>query len=544
MGCFLDAGGSPGREGRVESRVGERGNVKKAIVLGLGFLVAACSSEADPPETPTPGTETVAVIPLAPLGDVKTTVDRTYSPKRAPQKASAGPNPSLPESLEGYVSQGFGELVEGKGEAYVTRKFASDAPPPAGPNAKRLVRFAHIPDLQLLDDESPTRLGNFDSPDLTDAALRPQDAYLCRMTNAAVRTINALHKKEPFAFTLLGGDNADSAQTNEVDWVLGILSGSERVKCDSGADDDPVKGPNNDGKDPFKADGLAMPWKWVTGNHDVLVQGNLGVGDVKRREALGTASSSGTRHYENGLNGAVTRDDVVADERRALLDRKALMSKLASHGDGHGLGAAEKESGRATYTFDVEGTPLRFLVIDTAADSGGADGLIRRSEIDRVIKPALDKAKAENKLVVLSSHHAQQNLTKNGGTFGTDVPDPVLPQDWTDFLGGYPNVVFSMVGHTHAHRVRPITTSGGRGYWEVMTSAIADFPHEFRVVEIFDQDNGFLMLRGTCVDFATDGDDVAAEGRKRGVIDLVSGWTPGGVGTADDRNVELWIKKP
>lgn len=519
--------------------------MKRAIVLGLGLFVAACSSEADPPDPTPDGGGPTAVVPLAPLGDVVTTVERTYALGRAPQKSSAGPNPALPENLKGYYDQGFGTVVEGPGEPYTTRKIGDETPPAPGPNAKRLVRFAHVPDFQIADDESPTRLGNFDAPELTDAALRPQDAYLCRMANASVRTINALHKKDPFSFTLLGGDNADSAQTNEVDWVLGVLSGAERVECDSGNDDDPIAGPNNDGKDPFAADGLAMPWKWVTGNHDVLVQGNLGVGDVKKREALGVSSSAGTRHYNDGLDGAVTRDDVVADEKRALLDRKALMAKVAGDKDGHGIGAAEKESGRATYTFDVEGTSLRFLVIDTAADAGGADGLLRRSEIDRVIKPALDKAKADGKFVVLASHHAQSSLTKNGGTFGTDAPDPVLPEDWATFLASYPNVVFSMVGHTHANRVREIKTPGGRGYWEVMTSSVADFPHQLRVVEIFDQDNGWLMLRGTCVDMAVDGDAVAAEGKKRGTTDVESGWTPAtGQGKPDDRNVELWIKKP
>lgn len=516
--------------------------MKRAIVTSLGALVVACSSVADPEGVP--GPQPTEVVPLAPLGPVKTTTDRTYSPKRAPQKAVAGKNPSHPDAYAAYLAEGFGELVEGAGEPYVMRTLGGEMVPTPGPNPKRLVRFVHMPDLQILDDESPTRLGNFDAPELTDAALRPQDGYLCRMANAAVRTVNVLHKADPIAFTLLGGDNADSAQTNEVDWVLGVLSGAERIECDSGADDDPVAGPNNDGKDPFKADGLAMPWKWVTGNHDVLVQGNLGVGDVKRREALGVTPNGGTRHYENGLLGAVSREDVVADEKRALLDRKALMSKVASHGDGHGLGPAERESGRATYTFDVDGTPLRFLVIDTAADSGGADGLLRRSEIDRVIKPALDKARADQKLVVLASHHAQASLTKNGGTFGTDAPDPVLPEDWATFLGGYPNVVFSMVGHSHEHKVREIKTPGGRGYWEVMTAAIADYPHQFRVVEIFDQDNGYLMLRGTAVDYAAEGDAVAAEGRRRGVVDLEAGWTPGGVGKKDDRNVELWIKKP
>ena len=67
------------------------------------------------------------------------------------------------------------------------------------------------------------------------------------MANASVRTINALHAKDPFAFTLMGGDNADSAQTNEVEWVLSILSGAPSVECDSGDDNDPVPGADNDG---------------------------------------------------------------------------------------------------------------------------------------------------------------------------------------------------------------------------------------------------------------------------------------------------------
>jgi hypothetical protein len=81
-----------------------------------------------------------------------------------------------------------------------------------------------------------------------------------------------------------------------------------------------------------------------------------------------------------------------------------------------------------------------------------------------------------------------------------------------------------------------------------MTSAIADYPHQFRVIEIFDQDNGWIMMRATCVDLATAGDPVAEEGRKLGVIDFVSGWVGGkngdGPGKDEDRNVELWIKKP
>jgi 3',5'-cyclic AMP phosphodiesterase CpdA len=360
-----------------------------------------------------------------------------------------------------------------------------------------------------------------------------------------VRTINALHAKDAFAFTLLGGDNADSAQTNEVDWVLGILSGADNVECDSGDDDDIVPGPDNDGKDPFKADGLKMPWKWVTGNHDILVQGNLKTDDANKEKVLGTEANGGTRRYDNANKGLVERGDfVIKDPKRALLSRTDLMAKVRAHGDGHGLTDAEKASGRATYTFDIENSSFRVLVIDTAHENGGSDGVIKQSQVDQTIKPLLDKAKAEGKWIILSSHHAASSLGDGSGLGGEKSPEALTEAQWTTFLGQYDNVLFSMVGHSHQHRVVPIKPATGHAYWEVMTSAIADFPHQFRVVELFDQDNGWIMLRGTCVDFSVDGDPIAAEGKRRGVIDFTSGWLPTKTIQPSDKNVEVWIKKP
>lgn len=479
------------------------------------------------------------------LVEALTTVDRTFVPRTPRQSPESGPNPSLVEPLADYLGRGFGEIDPGPGDAYVTRVIDDSAAPAPGPNAKRLVRFVHLADLQLADDESPTRLGQFDGSGATSSALRPQDAYLCHMANAAVRTINALHGKDPIAFTLMGGDNADSAQTNEVDWVLGILTGADDVECDSGDDDDLVPGPDNDGKDPFKAEGLKMPWKWVTGNHDILVQGNLKTDSGNREKALGTEANGGTRRYDDGLAGFVERGDfVVPDPRRALLSRIEVMNKVGSHGDGHGLGAAEKASGHATYAFDVEGTPLRVLVLDTAHENGGSEGVIKQSEVDAVIKPLLDKAKAEGKWVILSSHHAASSLGDGTGLGGEIAPGALTTAQWTSFIGAYDNVLFSMVGHSHRHRVTPIKPATGHPYWEVMTSAIADYPHQFRVVEIFDQDNGWVMLRATAVDFSVEGDPIAAEGKKRGVVDFTAGWLPTDDVGAADKNVEIWIKKP
>ncbi len=521
------------------------------------LLAIACSSTKD--DGGGGGSSSGTVTPpekykptvLAPLTSAPTTLETRYSPTHAAQKYTDGPNPAAPDALATYLEKGFGEQTAGPGEQYIRRVIDDSTPPAAGTNAKRILRFVHMADLQLSDDESPTRVGTLDAAGFTSSALRPQDAYICRMTNAAVRTINALSKKDPIAFTLMGGDNADSAQTNEVDWVLQILSGSPSVECDSGIDDDPIKGPDNDGKDPFVAEGLAMPWLWVTGNHDVLVQGNVAPNESNRLTAVGDNANNGTRLYSANrsdglLPGAITTDVVPIDAKRALLSPVDLLAKVGGDKDGHGLDARAKSSGKATYTKDIDGTNFRFLVIDTAHASGGADGVITQRHVDEVIKPALDKAKQDGKWVILASHHAHTSLTPEGGALGTKEPDAILPDGWKDFLGQYSNVVFSMVGHSHEHRVRAVKpTTAGHAYWEVMTSAIADYPHQFRVVEIYDQDNGWLMMRTHAVDLAVEGDPVAAEGRRRGVVDQLSGWLPGdGRGTPEDRNVELWIKKP
>lgn len=490
------------------------------------------------------GTSTPSAPSLPPLANAPTTLDQTIAPRIARVASPTAEDPAQPPAaLADLLAQGYGDTIVGPGDPIVTQVIDGTTPPAPGPNAKRLLRFAHLADLQIADDESPTRLGSLDTATITNSALRPSDEYLCRMTNAAVRTINALHRKDAFAFTLMGGDIADSAQTNEIEWALGMLSGSPFVKCDSGTVDDPIPGPNNDGKDAFAAEGLAMPWKWVTGNHDVLVQGNFTVAG-REQAVLGSAADGGTRDYANGDNGAIEGSTAALDPKRALLSRTALMTKVSADKDGHGLGQNEIQSGRATYTFDVDGTPLRFLILDTAHEGGDSEGVITQRQVDGQIRALLDQAKADGKWVVLASHHAASNLSNGGGLGGTVEPDALTTDQWGTLLGNYDNVLFSMVGHSHRNRVQAVKTSATHSYWEVMTAAIADWPHEFRTVEIYDQDNGWVMLRSVAVDFSTDGDPVAAEGKRRGTADYTSAWLPVDDITPKDKNVELWIKKP
>ncbi len=170
-------------------------------ILAASVTVTACTSNAteglvsgSDPSTEPPSETRPLPTAMPALASAVTTVEANFTPKTARHSYSEGPNPAAsPDELDRYLSNGYGDVNPAPGLAYVTRTMDGSTPPAAGPGAKRIARFAHLADLQLADDESPARFGMLDSAGATCGALRPQDPYLCRMANAAVRTINALH---------------------------------------------------------------------------------------------------------------------------------------------------------------------------------------------------------------------------------------------------------------------------------------------------------------------------------------------------------------
>ncbi len=476
---------------------------------------------------------------------------QTIVATHAVEPTRLSPSSAEPDVLQQELAAGYGASALGPGEPLVDRTSDGSPPPAPGPNRKRLLRFVHTADFQLADDESPTRLASLDGAPPLDAAFRPQEGYACRILNAVVRTIDRLHQDDPLDFVLLGGDNVDNAQDNELDWVLALLGGAPSLACDSGDADDPVPGPNNDGKDPFVPEGLAVPFYWVTGNHDVLVQGNFSVDDGRVSQATSDTPSGGTRDYR-AKGAPVTRDPIVPDAKRIEMRRAQMIAKVSAHVGragpaGHGLSDYAKSSGKAFYTVDLGASNVRLLVLDTAAESGGSEGVLHQKDLDAFVRPELDRAKAEGKWVFLASHHATDRLLDGEGLGGTKQDDAVLGPAWERIVTSYPNVLASFVGHAHRHRVRAITPpapSTDPGFWELQSAAIADFPSQFNVVELWDEDDGWLTLRVTAVNYATEGDPVAATGRTLGILDYTTGSMNGGAGTAGDRNVVVWRRKP
>jgi 3',5'-cyclic AMP phosphodiesterase CpdA len=481
--------------------------------------------------------------PLPALSKAPLTTETTLVPKTTPVTADLSKNVRLPDDMDAFLSEGYGDYTTAPGEPVLPRTLDDSTPPAAGPNAKLVARFVHFTDTQLADDESPARIVNGDGPlSPTSGAFRPQEGHECRIMNAAVRTVNRLSEDSKIDFVLLGGDNADNAQTNEVDWVLSILSGAESVECDSGDDDDPMSGGNNDPKDPFIAEGLTMPWLWVTGNHDVLNQGNFPP-ESMTPEYVGTSCSTGTRDWSQP-GGPVYVGDVVADDRRTPLSGENLMTKVKADGDGHGITDDDVASGYAYYTADIPGTNLRILAMDTAARTGSADGLIHQSDLDDFIVPALDQAAIDGKIVIVTSHHSSAQLTDGVGFGGITQADAITPDDLRAALASHPNVLMHLAGHTHHHKATKIDVLGVSSYWEVESAALADWPNQLRMIEIWDQDNGFYSIRMIALDYQTENDPIAEDGRERSIVDYTAGWIGSGAGETTDRNVELYVPKP
>jgi hypothetical protein len=259
-------------------------------------------------------------------------------------------------------------------------------------------------------------------------------------------------------------------------------------------------------------------------------------------QAVGGTSTTGFTDWTQP-GGVVRSGDDVPDAQRKPLMRAEMLPTIAADADGHGLSGASV-AGRSCYTHDVAGTPLRFIVHDTAAEGGGSDGVVRKSVVDSFLKPALDAALAAGKWVVLASHHPLTSLSDGSGADAETQADAMAPADFLALLGGYPNIVLGVTGHTHENLVSWLATSTGAGFWEFQTSSLVEFPNQMRLVEIADEDNGLLSFTLVGVDFATDDDPVAEEARHLSVLDHTSGWGGGAVGTTEDRNVILYAKKP
>ena len=442
---------------------------------------------------------------------------------------------------------------------------------------------------------------------------RPQEALNTHAIDATLRTVNGLTGPVTGLAPQLAvttGDAIDNAQWNELQAFLALFDGGtvsfggryHGVQAQHWPDDMFWKpdGHGPDGPDLFRrefgfphhpglldaalrdfpAAGLAMGWLSCFGNHEALNQG-VGVQTPGLHAALTGAAKPValpddfdhddalrifTEQPEVFMSGP-TRPVPASADRRPVSRSEFVAAHFAAGARpaGHGFTERNLRDGTAYYAHDTPA--VRLIALDTACLAGGADGCIDAGQA-RWLESALAEVHSAyrgpgeatvrtgnaDRLVVVFSHHGIDQLTNTRLAHAGPEGVPLLTgAEITGLLHRYPNVVLWLSGHTHTNAVtpRPDPASPGRGFWEVTTCAVVDWPCQTRMVEITECD-GELAIVCTMVDHgappAADamltGDDFAALHRELAANMPFLGADSGRDGSPADRNVVLRLPAP
>ena len=527
---------------------------KICLVFWVGMLIfssSGCSTNVVRDQSQPEG------CPIA--SDVFTTLQRTVVP---------GPKPTSPihlDEVSKYKQYGYGNWTFGEPLKSVMRTDIMSALYDGAAVTKKakLLNFFTISDIHITDKESPSQLIYLQRLHETlpvGASLYSGIMlYTTHVLDAAVQTINALHKQKPFDFGISLGDTCNNTQQNELRWYIDVLDGKV-ITPSSGAH---LGAGTIDYQKPYKAAGLdkTIPWYQALGNHDHFWIGSIPVdhglrkdlrqsyitdevfatGDILKNPAL----INNRDYYMGVLDGSTPYGDikyagpvkdfakppkVTADPDRRSLSREQWIGeffKTSSSPKGHGFNQSNIKTGFACYTFEPKSNiPLKVIVLDdTQREDDGSADIHGHGFLDQVrwdwLKKELDKGQAEGKLMVIAAHvPIDVEVTGPRSEMGwwTDPKNAVTLPNLIAELQSHPNFIMWISGHRHLNTVKAFISpdpvnAPEKGFWQVETSSLRDFPQQFRTFEIYLNSDNTISIVTTDVDPAVKDGSPAAKSR-------------------------------
>ncbi|MFZ2959062.1 MAG: TIGR03768 family metallophosphoesterase [Candidatus Ozemobacteraceae bacterium] len=438
-------------------------------------------------------------------------------------------------------------------------------------NAAKLLRFFAITDIHITDKESPAQLIYLAHKvfGLGGNALSVYSAvmlYTTHVLNAAIQTVNAIHKQNPIDFGISLGDTCNSTQYNELRWYIDVLDGGN-INPDSGVKDDPLRGSSNDYQDEYKAAGLAhsIPWYQAIGNHDQFWMGSKPVSDsplpghvlrsafvgeeiLNKGNVISDFGIDKTGYYMGVLDGRTLFGDVAsagpvasfttvpktpADSKRRSVTSREWMNEYfttTSNPVGHGFSQANITDDFACYSFEPKsGLPIKVIVLDDTVKDGtpGLDpskhvygyGNLDKKRYDWLVSE-LTEGQNNNKLMIIAAH-VPIGVEPAGSPTGWWSNSYVSEKGLIAELNKYPNLLLWIAGHRHLNTITAFKSpDAGRpelGFWEVETSSLREFPQQFRTFEILRNSDNTISMLVTDVDPAAKAGSFAETSRSYGI---------------------------
>jgi metallophosphoesterase (TIGR03768 family) len=491
---------------------------------------------------------------------VQTTVQRTITL----DNTVSGLSPVQLLKVSEYSKYGYGKWTYGPG---IPNIFRTDIMPDGYSNAvvirkTKLLNFFAMTDIHITDEESPPQLIYLQQLNSGNAGVTsiysPVMLYTTQVLDAAVQTVNALHKQNPFNFGISLGDVANSTQYNETRWFIDVLDGKV-IEPSSGAH---AGADTIDYQKPFKAAGLdkTIPWYQALGNHDHFWIGSFPVDNFLRQSYISNTilaagdvlSNPGSLnkpdYYMGVIDGSTPLGDirgagplsnfnspptVTADpDRRSLLRSEWINEffKTTSNPVGHGFNLVDsnQEEGFACYSFVPKSTiPLKVIVLDdTQREDDGSVDIHGHGFLDQArwewLKKELANGQAAGQLMIIAAHIPIGVQPDNTEVEWWNNPqNAVTLPDLLKELENSPNLILWLSGHRHLNTIKAfVSTDPAKpesGFWQVETSSLRDFPQQFRTIEVYLNSDYTVSIIATDVDPSVKEGTPAAKSREYAV---------------------------